>query len=93
MIQGLDSFPSDEVPTTSEVNAVHLAWDVMVGLGTLLFLLSAWYGLCWLIRRDMPKSKLFLRIASVAGVAAVVTMEAGWWSPRSVASRGSCRAT
>ena len=23
---------------------VHLAWDVMVGLGTLLFLLSVWYG-------------------------------------------------
>ena len=61
-----------------EVNTVHLAWDVMVGLGTLLFLLSAWYGLCWLFRRDMPRSKLFLRIASCAGVAAIVCMEAGW---------------
>ncbi len=27
----------------SEVTVVHLAWDVMVGLGTLLFLLSLWY--------------------------------------------------
>jgi cytochrome d ubiquinol oxidase subunit I len=50
----------------------------MVGLGTMLFLLSAWYGLCWILRRDMPRSRLFLRIASVAGVASVVTMEAGW---------------
>ncbi len=57
---------------------VHLAWDVMIGLGTLLLLLSAWYGLCWLVRRDMPRSRWFLRFASVAGVAAVVAMEAGW---------------
>jgi cytochrome d ubiquinol oxidase subunit I len=78
VIQGLDTVPADERPTVSEVNTVHLAWDVMVGLGTLLFLLSVWYGLCWLFRRDMPKSKWFLRVASCAGVAAIVCMEAGW---------------
>ena len=78
VIQGLDTVPADQRPTTSQVNTVHLAWDVMVGLGTLLFLLSVWYGLCWLFRRDMPRSRWFLRIASVAGVAAVITMEAGW---------------
>ena len=43
-IQGLDSVPADTRPTLRQVNVVHLAWDVMVGLGTLLFLLSAWYG-------------------------------------------------
>ena len=47
---------------------MHLAWDVMVGLGTLLFLLALWYWVCWLFRRDMPKSRWFLRVASVAGV-------------------------
>jgi cytochrome bd ubiquinol oxidase subunit I len=78
VVQGLDAFPADERPTTREVNTVHLAWDVMVGLGTLLFLLSAWYWLAWIFRRDMPRSKLFLRVASVAGVAAVLAMEAGW---------------
>jgi cytochrome d ubiquinol oxidase subunit I len=78
VVQGLDAFPSDERPTTGEVNTVHLAWDVMVGLGTLLFLLSAWYWIAWIFRRDMPRSKLFLRVASVAGVAAVLAMEAGW---------------
>jgi cytochrome d ubiquinol oxidase subunit I len=78
VIEGLDAFPADQRPTTSQVNTVHLAWDVMVGLGTLLFLLSAWYGLCWLVRRDMPRNKVFLAIASAAGVAAVITMEAGW---------------
>ncbi len=77
-IEGLDSFPADERPTTRQVNTVHLAWDVMVGLGTLLFLLSVWYWVAWIFRRDMPRSKLFLRVASVAGVAAVLAMEAGW---------------
>jgi cytochrome d ubiquinol oxidase subunit I len=78
VVQGLDTVPADDRPTTSEVNTVHLAWDVMVGLGTLLFLLSVWYGLCWLFRRDMPRSKLFLWIASCAGVAAIGCLEAGW---------------
>jgi len=78
VVQGLNTVPADDRPTISEVNVVHLAWDVMVGLGTLLFLLSAWYGLCWLFRRDLPNTRWFLRVAAVAGVAAVVTMEAGW---------------
>jgi cytochrome bd ubiquinol oxidase subunit I len=78
VVQGLDTVPEDERPTTSEVNTVHLAWDIMVGLGTLLFLLSLWYWLSWIFRRDMPKSRWFLRIASGAGVAAVLAMEAGW---------------
>ena len=78
VIQGLDTVPADERPTTAEVNVVHLSWDIMVGLGTLLLLLSVWYGATWLFRRDMPKSRWFLRFASVAGVAAVVALEAGW---------------
>ena len=78
VVQGLDTVPADEQPTVAQVNTVHLAWDVMVGLGTLLFLLSLWYGVSWIFRRDMPKSRWFLRVAAVAGVAAVITMEAGW---------------
>jgi cytochrome d ubiquinol oxidase subunit I len=77
-IQGLDTVPKDERPTDAEVNVVHLAWDVMVGLATLLFLLSAWYGATWLFKRRMPRSKLFLWVASAAGVLSVITLEAGW---------------
>jgi len=65
-------------PTIAEANVVHLAWDVMVGLGTLLALLSVWFGLTWLFRRDLPKTKWFLRIAACTGVLSVLTMEAGW---------------
>jgi cytochrome d ubiquinol oxidase subunit I len=78
VVQGLDSVPTDEQPTLSQVNTVHLAWDTMVGLGTLLFLLSMWYLIVRVFKKRMPKSKAFLVLASGAGVAAVVTMEAGW---------------
>src|SRR5262249_38125871 len=78
VIQGLDTFPEDDRPTNAEVNVVHLAWDVMVLLGTLLSLLALWYGGTWLFKRRMPRSKLFLWISAAAGVLAVITMEAGW---------------
>jgi cytochrome bd ubiquinol oxidase subunit I len=78
VIQGLDSFPADERPTISQVNVVHLCWDIMVGLGTLLFLFSLWYWASWIFRRDMPRSRWFLRGAVIGGPLAVVSMEAGW---------------
>ena len=78
VVQGLDTVPADERPTVRQVNIVHLAWDVMVGLGTLLFLLSVWYGASWIFRRRMPASRWFLRAAAASGVLAVICMEAGW---------------
>ena len=44
VVQGRNAFPASTQPTVAQANVVHLAWDVMVGLGTLLFLLSLWYG-------------------------------------------------
>ena len=71
--------PVSNGPTIAEANVVHLAWDIMVGLGTLLALLSVWYG-AELARSGatIPKTKWFLRIAACTGVLSVVTMEAGW---------------
>jgi cytochrome d ubiquinol oxidase subunit I len=77
-ILGLDAFPEEDRPTTRQVNIVHFAWDIMVGLGTLLFLLSLWFGIVWVFRRRLPHTKWFLRAAAVAGVASVIAMEAGW---------------
>jgi cytochrome bd ubiquinol oxidase subunit I len=78
VVQGRNAFPAGDQPTIAQANAVHLAWDVMIGLGTALFLLSAWFGLYWLWKRDLPGTKWFLRLAACAGILAVVTMEAGW---------------
>ncbi len=78
VVQGLNEFRVDERPNAREVNIVHLAWDVMVGIGTLLFLLSVWYAVSWIFRHRIPASRLFLWVASAAGVLAVIAMEAGW---------------
>ena len=78
VVQGLDAFPVEDRPGTGEVNIVHLCWDIMIGLGTLLFLLSVWYAASWVFRRRMPASTWFLRAAAVSGVLAVIAMEAGW---------------
>ena len=78
VVQGLDAVPADERPTNRQVNVVHLAWDIMVGVGTALFLLTLWYLASWIFRRDMPRSKWFLRCAVAAGPLAVLAMEAGW---------------
>ena len=42
VIQGLDEVPAEDRPTNRSVNVTHLAWDLMVRLGTLLFLLTLW---------------------------------------------------
>jgi cytochrome d ubiquinol oxidase subunit I len=78
VVQGLGAVPADTRPTVSEANLVHLGWDVMVGLGTLLFLLALWYAASWVLRHRMPGTRWFLRAAAAAGVLAVVAMEAGW---------------
>jgi cytochrome d ubiquinol oxidase subunit I len=78
VIQGLDTVPPDDRPTNHQVNVVHLAWDVMIGLGTLMALVATWFWASWIFRRRMPTSKLFLRVASTLGVASVLALEAGW---------------
>jgi cytochrome d ubiquinol oxidase subunit I len=78
VVQGLNSVPTGSRPSIADVNVVHLGWDIMVGVGTLLFLMSLWYGGYWLIRRRLPTNKVFLTGAAAAGVLSVVTMEAGW---------------
>ena len=67
VVQGLNTVPEDQRPTIKEVNTVHLAWDIMVGLGTLLVLLALWYFATWIFRRDMPKGRWFLRHRHVCG--------------------------
>jgi cytochrome d ubiquinol oxidase subunit I len=74
-VSGLDAVPVDQRPP---VNVVHLAFDLMVGIGTALLVLGAWLGVTWGRRRDLPRSRWFLRAAVLAGPAAVAALEAGW---------------
>jgi cytochrome d ubiquinol oxidase subunit I len=75
VVQGLEDFPVDERPP---VNVVHLAYNVMVGIGSALLLLAFLFGWTWWRRRRLPTSPWFLRAVAVSGVAAIVAMEAGW---------------
>jgi cytochrome d ubiquinol oxidase subunit I len=74
-IAGLDAVPPDQRPP---VNVVHLAFDLMVGIGVALLGLGGWLGFSWWRRREVPRSPWFLRAAVAAGPAAVIAMEAGW---------------
>jgi cytochrome bd ubiquinol oxidase subunit I len=75
VITGLDAVPVDDQPPAT---IVHLAWDTMIGLGTAFVLLAAWAAVVRRRRRDLVRSRWFLRAAAVAGIASVVALEAGW---------------
>ena len=75
-VTGLNQIPKDEQPPA--LTMLHLSFDTMVGVGTLLFLLAAWFAIVWLRKRDLPQTKWFLRAVAISGVAAVVALECGW---------------
>jgi cytochrome d ubiquinol oxidase subunit I len=75
-VTGWDSVPAAARPPA--VWLIHLCFDAMVGLGTLLLLLGLWALYGWLRRRRLPAQRLFWRLGAVSGVAAIVAMEAGW---------------
>jgi cytochrome d ubiquinol oxidase subunit I len=77
-ILGLDAIPADVRPADHLVTTVHLAFDVMVGIGTALLALSFWFAVLWWRRREAPENPWFLRATAVSGVLAVLALESGW---------------
>jgi cytochrome d ubiquinol oxidase subunit I len=73
---GLDQIPDDEEPPAHTL--LHLSFDTMVGIGSGLFLLAAWFALAWWKRRDFPQTPWFLRLVSISGVSAIVALWCGW---------------
>jgi cytochrome d ubiquinol oxidase subunit I len=78
VVTGLSETPASDRPSIREANISHFAFDTMVGVGTVLLGLAFWYALAWVRRRDMPRSRWFYRCAALAGLTAVVGLEAGW---------------
>ncbi len=74
-ISGFDAVPAADRPPAT---IVHLAWDAMLGIGTALLALVAWFALLRMRRRDVATSRWFLRAATMAGLASIVALEAGW---------------
>jgi cytochrome d ubiquinol oxidase subunit I len=77
-IRGLDALPTDVRPADDLVTTVHLAFDLMVGVGFALLALSAWYGWSWWRRRGIPDNRWLLRAIAASGVLALAALEAGW---------------
>jgi cytochrome bd ubiquinol oxidase subunit I len=74
-VDGLDTVaPQDRPP----VNVTHLSYDAMVGVGSALLGLAAWFAYTWWRRRDIPGTAWFLRAVAVSGAGAVLALEAGW---------------
>jgi cytochrome d ubiquinol oxidase subunit I len=74
-VQGLDSVPAKDRPP---VNVVRFAFQTMVGIGGLLFALSAVFVYVRVRRRRLPESPWFYRAVIAAGPLAVVALIAGW---------------
>ncbi|MEN3356255.1 MAG: cytochrome bd ubiquinol oxidase subunit [Mycobacteriales bacterium] len=77
-IRGLADFPADARPADHLVTVVHLAFDLMVGIGFALLALSAWFAWSWWRGRRIPEGRWLLRATAVSGALAVVALEAGW---------------
>jgi cytochrome d ubiquinol oxidase subunit I len=74
-IRGLDAVPASQRPP---VNVVRVAFQTMVGIGTLLALLGVVYLVVRIRRRRLPESRWFYRAVVVAGPLSVVALIAGW---------------
>jgi cytochrome d ubiquinol oxidase subunit I len=77
-IEGLSAIPAAVRPPDHLVTTVHLAFDVMVGIGFALLGLSLWFAVQWWRHRAVPENRWFLRAVAVSGVLAVSALEAGW---------------
>jgi cytochrome bd ubiquinol oxidase subunit I len=74
-VQGLATVPPSQRPP---VNVVHWAFDIMVGIGSVLALLAVVYLAIWIWRKRLPESTWFYRALVVAGPLAVVALISGW---------------
>ncbi|MCA9054762.1 MAG: cytochrome ubiquinol oxidase subunit I [Planctomycetaceae bacterium] len=74
-VQGLDAFPPDRRPP---IVVVHLAFQVMVGIGGGMFLAAVWGGASLWLRRNWPQTRWFWWSVLLLGPLSIVAMEAGW---------------
>lgn len=75
VVKGLNDFPSEDIPP---VVVVHLAFQLMVGIGIGLVVLGAWAGWSVWRRRQLPEGRGFLWALVASGPLVVLALEAGW---------------
>lgn len=72
---GLDRIPEDERPPTA---ITHWAFDIMVGAGTFLAFLGAYFWYWRLFRGRTAIPKWYLRLVALATPLGFIAVEAGW---------------
>ncbi len=75
VVIGLDSIPRADWP---HVPTVHLAFQIMVGLGTWLALVSVWSLAVMLRREDVASRPWLLRAIALSAPLGFIAIEAGW---------------
>ena len=75
VVRGLDAVPRRDWPP---VPVVHVAFQIMVALGTYLALLGIWVAVEALRRRDLAASRWLMRAVVIASPMGFVCIEAGW---------------
>jgi cytochrome d ubiquinol oxidase subunit I len=75
VVRGLKDFPRENWPN---VPIVHLAFQIMVALGTYLALVSLWAGYLAFKRKDLAANRLLLRAIAVGAPMGFIAIEAGW---------------
>lgn len=74
-VKGLTDFPEENLPP---VTVVHFAFQIMVGIGTLMLFAAVWAAVSWYHRRDWPSSRYFLWLTVALGPLSILALEAGW---------------
>ena len=74
-VRGLDTVPPAQRPP---VNVVRVAFQTMVGIGTLMALLGVLYLATWVRHKRLPNSAWFYRAVVIAGPLSVVALISGW---------------
>ena len=74
-VKGLDAFPESDWPP---VAITHVAFQVMVGLGTLMAFASLWVISCWVRKREVADSRALLGLLALLTPAGFIAVEAGW---------------
>jgi cytochrome d ubiquinol oxidase subunit I len=74
-VKGLDQVPREDWPN---VPIVHLAFQVMVALGSYMALVALWVTITAMRRRDIPHNRTLLKAIVLAGPMGFIAIEAGW---------------
>ncbi|MEA2723316.1 MAG: cytochrome bd ubiquinol oxidase subunit [Gemmatimonadales bacterium] len=75
VVKGLKDFPRVDWPN---VPIVHLAFQIMVALGTYLALVSLWAGWTALKGRDLAANRRLLQAIALGAPMGFIAIEAGW---------------